>query len=78
MDEENEIPANVTVPTQPPFTFGIGLQGELLIGWSDNVVVQWTTTQGIPYLFEIPSQTAVAIADRLKTEAAKPTRAGHA
>jgi hypothetical protein len=46
--------------------------------WSDNVVLRLTTVQGIPYVFQVPSQSASEIADRLKTEAAKPTLTGRA
>jgi hypothetical protein len=46
--------------------------------WSDRVVLRLTTIQGIPYIFEIPSQNASEIAERLKTEGSKPTQAGHA
>jgi hypothetical protein len=46
--------------------------------WSDAVVMQLITDLGVPYIFQFPSQKAFEIADRLKTEAAKPTRAGNA
>ena len=38
---------------------------------TDDVIVQLTTHSGIPFSFQIPSQSAEEIADRLKTEAQK-------
>jgi hypothetical protein len=38
----------------------------------DVVIFQLTTMSGIPYNFVIPRQAASDIADRLKTESAKP------
>ena len=46
--------------------------------WSDVVLVQLTTVLAIPYTFQISSQMAAEIADRLKTESEKPTQTGHA
>jgi hypothetical protein len=46
--------------------------------WSDIVVLLLTTVQGIPYVFQVPSQSASEIADLLKSEATKPTQIGNA
>lgn len=46
--------------------------------WSDVVLLQLTTPQGVPYTFELPPRLASEIADQLKTESAKPHQAGHA
>jgi hypothetical protein len=53
----------------------IHIQRDLL---SDQIVLELTTKHGIPHIFQIPSQTASEFADRLRTEAAKPTQAGNA
>ncbi len=45
---------------------------------ADMMVVELITTMGIPYIFQFPSQMSEAIADRLKTEAAKDHPAGRA
>ena len=46
--------------------------------WEDVVILRLTTPEGIPHAFRMSPQTAVDIADRLKTESAKPTEAGNA
>lgn len=46
--------------------------------WSDNVFLRLTTMQGIPYVFQIPSQNALELSDLLKTEGSKETRIGQA
>jgi hypothetical protein len=46
--------------------------------WTGNVIFQVTTPTGIPYNFVMPSQVASDIADRLKTESAKPYQTGTA
>ena len=46
--------------------------------WSDAVLMELTDQDGIPYLFQMTSQTASGIADQLKTESAKPTQTGTA
>ena len=47
--------------------------------WSDVVLMQLVTPQGVPYTFELSRQTAIEIADRLKTESAKGvTQTGNA
>ena len=45
---------------------------------ADAVVVELVTTPGIPYIFQIPSQMAAELADRLKIEAAKHVESGRA
>lgn len=46
--------------------------------WSEMIVLRLTTTRGIPYIFQFHSGNASEIADRLRTEGAKPTRIGNA
>jgi hypothetical protein len=46
--------------------------------WSDVILMQLTTVQGVPYIFQFPSQYASEIVAQLKTEAAKPTQVGNA
>jgi hypothetical protein len=38
---------------------------------SDSVLVVLATPQGIPYTFDIPSQTAIDISEKLRTEATR-------
>jgi hypothetical protein len=33
----------MTVPTSPPFSFGVGTQGDLIIGWSAGELPDGTT-----------------------------------
>jgi len=46
--------------------------------WMDVVIFQLTTPQGVPYNFVMPRHVASDIADRLKTESAKPHQSGTA
>jgi hypothetical protein len=46
--------------------------------FSESVVLRLTTVQGIPYLFELPCQSALQLAEKLKSEAAKPIQTGRA
>lgn len=46
--------------------------------WSNVVLLQLITPQGVPYSFAVRCQDAADIADRLKTESAKPTQSGSA
>jgi hypothetical protein len=45
---------------------------------SGDIIMQATTTQGVPYIFRIPPQMAIALADRLRTEALKDISMGSA
>jgi len=38
MAEDDDASLGVTIVANPPFTFGIGLQGELLIGWVQAIL----------------------------------------
>jgi hypothetical protein len=53
----------------------VHVQKDLL---SDSVVIQMINSLGIPYIFRIPCQNAIDIADRLKIEAATERPIGHA
>jgi hypothetical protein len=44
--------------------------------WANVVLMQLITPGGVPYTFALPPQVASDIADRLKTESAKPHQAG--
>jgi hypothetical protein len=44
--------------------------------WSDTVILQLMTPQGIPYTFAIPCNAVAEMAGRLKTESEKPTQVG--
>jgi hypothetical protein len=46
--------------------------------FDESVVMELRTTFGIPYLFQIPRQSALEIAERLKSEAEKTIPMGHA
>ena len=46
--------------------------------WSDIVLLQLMTENGIPYAFALPLQSATDIADRLKTESSKKAHVGNA
>jgi len=46
--------------------------------WSDAVLLSLTTNQGIPYIFQIPSQNAVEIGNQLKNEGSRDTEMGNA
>jgi hypothetical protein len=46
--------------------------------WKNQVIMQLTTPEGIPYTFVMPPQIADEIANQLKTESAKPHQTGHA
>jgi hypothetical protein len=46
--------------------------------WPNQVLLQLTTPQGVPYTFVIPTLTATAIAERLKSESEIPTQVGRA
>ena len=46
--------------------------------WSNAVLLQLTTPQGVPYTFELSPQHAAEMADRLRVESAKPHQVGHA
>jgi hypothetical protein len=46
--------------------------------WSDVVLLQLITPGGVPYSFALSCADAADIADRLKTESAKPTGTGRA
>lgn len=46
--------------------------------WQDIVLLQLTSTSGIPYTFALPSRNAAEIADRLKIESSKGSSTGNA
>jgi hypothetical protein len=46
--------------------------------WQDQIVIRFLSPEGIPHTFAVPPKNALEIADRLKSEAAKPHRVGQA
>lgn len=46
--------------------------------WSDTILVQLVTAQGVPHLFALSSKGASDMADSLKTESARKHRIGSA
>ena len=46
--------------------------------WEDLIVIRFLSIEGIPHTFAVPPKNALDIAERLKTEAAKPHQIGTA
>lgn len=46
--------------------------------WEDLVLLRFVSVGGVPYTFGIPATEAAELADRLRTESAKPTETGRA
>lgn len=65
--------AVVTAPTIP--IRQIQIKKHLL---SDDVVVRVTSVQGVPYIFQVPAQAAIQIAEQLKNEVSREVPKGTA
>lgn len=76
MSANDENPSGITIDAKPPFTFGIGLQGEVIVGFS---------LSGLPAYLVIPATELETLRNGLdqskmiqETLAAKsPTQSTH-
>ena len=63
------------VPVSAEYLSTIHVERSLL---SEDVIMTVTTAAGIPFLFQIPIQVALALSDQLRTEALKANPMGSA